>query len=126
MSRAVTADHVLFDECIDAFRRQDKKYVPLLDGKSGSYLLTSFELQESWELPYCAVHPSVRVHLPGAASAFIALTTPIGVVRTIPTCTVLHSPPLFLLLLESSVSQRATTILIGVRNCGVRIFSNWR
>lgn len=71
MSRAVTANHVLFDECIDAFRRRNKKYVPFLDGKSGSYLLTSFELPEPWELPYCTVHPSARVPLPGAASAFI-------------------------------------------------------
>lgn len=71
MSRAVTADHVLFDECIDAFRRYDTRQVPFIEGKACSYLLTSFELPEPWQLPHCTIHPSVRVHLPGAFSAFI-------------------------------------------------------
>ena len=71
MSRAVTADHVLFDECIDAFRPHEVGQAPFIDGKSYSYLLTSFELPEPWQLPHCTMHPSVRVQLPGAFSAFI-------------------------------------------------------
>jgi hypothetical protein len=71
MSRSVTADHVLFDECIDAFRQYDARQRPFLEGKSFSYLLTSFELPEPWKLPHCTIHPSVRVQLPGALSAFI-------------------------------------------------------
>lgn len=71
MSRAVTADHVLFDECIDAFRQYDAKQRPIVEGKSFSFLLTSFELPQPWELPHCTVHPSIRVQLPGAFSAFI-------------------------------------------------------
>jgi hypothetical protein len=71
MSRAVTADHVLFDECIDAFRRSHVRQAPPIEGKASSYLLTSFELPEPWQLPHCTIHPSVRVQLPGAMSAFI-------------------------------------------------------
>ena len=71
MSRAVTADHVLFDECIEAFRQADIRQAPVIDGKASSYLLTSFELPELWQLPHCTIHPSVRVQLPGAMSAFI-------------------------------------------------------
>jgi hypothetical protein len=71
MSRAVTADHVLFDECIDAFRQNpDFNQKPTVVGKP-SYLLTSFEIMESWELPHCTISPSKRVNLPGAMSAFI-------------------------------------------------------
>ena len=69
--RAVTADHVLFDECIDAFRRYDARQAPFMDGKASSYLLTSFELPELWQFPHCTIHPSARVQLPGAFSAFI-------------------------------------------------------
>jgi len=71
MSRAVTADHVLFDECIDTFRQYDATQSPLIEGKACSYLLTSFELPESWHLPRCTVQPSVRIQLPGAMAAFI-------------------------------------------------------
>lgn len=71
MSRAVTADHVLFDECISAFRPNGEQRFRLRDGPSYSYLLTNFELSKDWQLPNCTVHRSVRVHLPGAYSAFI-------------------------------------------------------
>ena len=70
MSRAVTADHILFDECISAFRRNIAQF-PTVEANSFSYLLTSFELPESWQLPHCTIHPSARVQLPGAYSAFI-------------------------------------------------------
>lgn len=72
MSRAVTCDHVLFDECIDAFRRKQENYVPFIEGKSRSYLLTAFKLDKSWDLGICVVHPSIQIHLPGAYSAFIS------------------------------------------------------
>jgi hypothetical protein len=71
MSRPVTADHVLFDECIEAFRRPDVAQVPLIKGKSNSYILTSFELPEPWQLPHFTIFPSARVQLPGAMAAFI-------------------------------------------------------
>lgn len=72
MSRAVTADHVLFDECIDAFRRERDDYRPYDKGESYSFLLTPFKINEEWDLGKCQVSPSVEVTLPGAYSAFIS------------------------------------------------------
>lgn len=71
MSRAVTADHVLFDESISAFREPDQRNEPILNGKSYSYVLSSIEITEPWVLPYCTLHPLAKVNLPGANSAFI-------------------------------------------------------
>lgn len=72
MSRAVTADHVLFDECIDAFRRERDGYRPYDKRESYSFLLTPFKIDEAWDLGKCQVSPSVEVTLPGAYSAFIS------------------------------------------------------
>lgn len=72
MSRAVTADHVLFDECIDAFRRERDDYRPYDKGESYSFLLTPFQINEEWDLGKCQVSSSVEVRLPGAYSAFIS------------------------------------------------------
>ena len=72
MSRAVTCDHVLFDECIDAFRRERENSLSFDSGDSYSFLLTSFELTEEWNLGVCTVSPTIRVTLPGAYSAFIS------------------------------------------------------
>lgn len=72
MSRAVTADHILFDECIDAFRSENNNFHPIFSGDSCSFLLTSFELNDEWDLGICKVSPSIRVVLPGAYSAFIS------------------------------------------------------
>lgn len=71
MSRAVTADHVLFDECIDAFRRLEPQKTSIFNAASTSYVLAGFELPEPWMLPHCLLHPSQRVHLPGPNAAFI-------------------------------------------------------
>ncbi len=73
MSRAVTGDHVLFDECIDAFRREhDKPNFFFHSGESFSFLLTSFELNREWDLGICTVYPSIKIILPGSYSAFIS------------------------------------------------------
>jgi len=72
VSRAVTADHVLFDECIDSFRRERDDYRPFDTGESYSFLLTPFELDDEWDLGICKVSSSIRVTLPGAYSAFIS------------------------------------------------------
>ncbi|ULF83403.1 hypothetical protein [Vibrio alginolyticus] len=72
MSRLVTGDHVLFDECINAFRSETANSFPFNSGESYSYLLTPFELTGEWELGICRVFPSTRVILPGAYSAFIS------------------------------------------------------
>ena len=70
--RAVTADHVLFDECVAAFRPFE---TPTISGdlaSTHSYLLLGFDLPESWELPNCTLHPTVRVPLPGPYAALIS------------------------------------------------------
>jgi hypothetical protein len=72
MSRAVTCDHVLFDECIDAFRREREDSRSFDSGESYSFLLTPFELDNEWDLGICKVSPTVKVILPGAYSAFIS------------------------------------------------------
>jgi len=72
MSRAVTADHILFDECIDAFRREEAHSHDLFQGDSFSFLLTPFQLSDEWDLGICKVSPSIKVILPGAYSAFIS------------------------------------------------------
>jgi hypothetical protein len=72
MSRAVTSDHVLFDECINAFRRESINSFSFDSGESYSYLLTPFKLTGEWDLGICNVSPSIQVILPGAYSAFIS------------------------------------------------------
>ncbi|MBV7525388.1 hypothetical protein KW834_13310 [Pseudomonas sp. PDM29] len=72
MARPVTADHILFDECINAFR-ESSQHIPCYEsGPSRSYLLTDFNLPNLWEFPHCTVHPSTRALLAGANSAFIS------------------------------------------------------
>jgi hypothetical protein len=97
VSRAVTADHVLFDECIDAFRRYNDAQARFIGGKGCSHLLTSFELPEPWRLPHCTIHPSVRVQLPGAFSAFICRVDN-------PDWVGIHNPHLYGIALASIVS----------------------
>lgn len=72
MSRAVTADHVLFDECIAAFRREQDDRHSFESGESYSFVLTPFQLSSEWDLGLCKVSPSTKVILPGAYSAFIS------------------------------------------------------
>lgn len=71
MSRAVTADHVLFDECIHAFRRCDESHRPFMEGDSRSILLTSFHIPVVWKFPHTQVLPSIEVRLPGALASFV-------------------------------------------------------
>src|SRR5262245_48474667 len=71
MSRALTADHILFDECVEAFRPSDHRQGFFKEGKSSSYLLASFELPEPWQLPHCLVHRSVRVPMAFGIEAFV-------------------------------------------------------
>ena len=72
MSRAVTADHVLFDECIKAFRSGDERWTPFDKSPSSSFLLTPFELLVPWQLKECHIAKSIKVMLPGANSAFVS------------------------------------------------------
>ncbi|MPY25148.1 hypothetical protein [Shewanella sp. YLB-07] len=72
MSRAVTADHVLFDECIRAFRLDDENWAPFDKGPSYSFLFTPFELSIPWQFKEYHVASSVQVRLAGSNSAFIS------------------------------------------------------
>lgn len=71
MSRAVTADHVLFGECIAEFRPPRERESRRPNPSTTSYLLPSFELSDEWRLPHCVIHPSSVVRLPGPYSAFL-------------------------------------------------------
>ena len=70
MSRAVSGDHILFDECINAFRLKEGGY-RLKNGPSRAYLLTDFRLTTPWHLPNFTVNPSRSVELPTPYKAFI-------------------------------------------------------
>lgn len=71
MARAVSGDHVLFDECIKTFRLNDEPRIRSQEQPSHSYLLTDFNLSMEWQLPNCTIHPSTNNHLHGPYSAFI-------------------------------------------------------
>jgi hypothetical protein len=72
MSRAVTADHVLFDECINTFRSDNKRWASFDNSPSASFLLTPFELLLPLQLKDCNIAKSIQVMLPGANFAFIS------------------------------------------------------
>lgn len=71
MARPVSADHILFDECINEFRSKSTQISN--DNKAKhSYLLTSFRIPSEWQLPDSVIGPSTRVHLPGPHASFIS------------------------------------------------------
>ncbi|MGW6384176.1 hypothetical protein, partial [Peribacillus butanolivorans] len=70
MSRAVTADHVLFDECILFFR---PKEIRIQDEEQlYGYLLLDFSLTEVLQFEHFTIEPSNQVSLPGVYGAFIS------------------------------------------------------
>lgn len=70
MSRAVTGDHVLFNECITTFRPENFKIQEDREHLNG-YLLLDFNLNQTLNFRYFIIEPSIEVKLPGAYSAFI-------------------------------------------------------
>lgn len=71
MSRAVTADHVLFDECLSIFRPQ--KIEEIEDTNSIIvYLLLDFRITEELKFEYFKINPTIEIKLPGAYASFIA------------------------------------------------------
>ncbi|KUO71006.1 MAG: hypothetical protein APF77_15005 [Clostridia bacterium BRH_c25] len=71
MSRAVTADHVMFNECIPVFR-SEKMEVKTESNDRYGYLLLDFSLEQSIDFSHFSIKPTIEVTLPGAYSAFIA------------------------------------------------------
>ncbi|MFA7445665.1 MAG: hypothetical protein WCY89_06925 [Flavobacteriaceae bacterium] len=69
MARQISADHILFNECIDTFRSEHNT---LTFGATKSFLLLPFQLNQIWDLGICVIHPSTRMRLPGASSAFVS------------------------------------------------------
>ncbi|UZJ76818.1 hypothetical protein [Fictibacillus sp. KU28468] len=71
MARAVTGDHVLFNECIPLFRPETIR-VKQTENKLTGYLLLDFSLAEVLTFSHFSIYPTIEVKLPGAYSAFIA------------------------------------------------------
>jgi hypothetical protein len=71
MSRAVTADHVLFNECIPMFRPREIKIYEEQKSKMG-YLLLDFRLTEGMDFEYFKIEPTFEIRLPGAYAGFVA------------------------------------------------------
>ncbi|PKM44554.1 MAG: hypothetical protein CVV03_07625 [Firmicutes bacterium HGW-Firmicutes-8] len=85
MVRAVTADHVMFKECIAIFRA-DNEHLPeeekMNDKELTSYVLLDFELRQTWDFKDFVIKPTHQIRLPRAYSAFIApVTLPKRLVR---------------------------------------------
>lgn len=70
MTRAVTADHVMFNECIPMFRPENIKIYDEQEQLFG-YLLLDFKLQESMQFTHFTIQPSIEYRFPGAYAAFI-------------------------------------------------------
>ncbi|KIL38000.1 hypothetical protein SD70_29310 [Gordoniibacillus kamchatkensis] len=71
MSRAVTADHVMFNECIPMFRPDNLETKTQREEQVG-YLFLDFSLQQPLEFTYFSIQPTIEVRLPGAYAAFVA------------------------------------------------------
>lgn len=75
--RAVTRDHVMFNECIPVFRPNPDEPQPHVGEERTkvlySYVLLDFELLDEWDFGNFKILPTVRVDgLPGPYRAFIA------------------------------------------------------
>ncbi|MES5057186.1 hypothetical protein ACOTSX_04135 [Bacillus velezensis] len=73
MTRAVSADQVLFNECIEAFyyNQNGRESSKSPHDKCG-YLLLDFSLKETIFTEHFSIEPSYEVILPGAYKAFIS------------------------------------------------------
>jgi hypothetical protein len=71
MSRAVTGDHVMFNESIPLFRPEKIETKETGEQLVG-YLLLDFSLNETLDFSYFRIDPTIEVELPGAYSAFIS------------------------------------------------------
>lgn len=71
--RAITADQVLYDECINAFRNIDDYFEVALKKESYSIISLGFSLDFPWEFDDFFIERSCRVNLPSAHAAFISV-----------------------------------------------------
>lgn len=72
--RAVTADHVMFNECMNMFRLiiGEKNNEDTEKNEKTGYLLMDFRINEIMDFRYFKIYPTIEVRLVGAYSAFIA------------------------------------------------------
>ena len=71
MSRAVTADHVMFNECISMFR-PDPLEINAEGEELVGYLLLDFSLELPLEFNHFSIQPTIEIRLPGAYAAYVA------------------------------------------------------
>ncbi len=75
MVRVVTADHVVFTECVWAFRPPELPGPSLAQGQKADlvgYVLLDFESHQTWEFEHFVIQPVHRVPFPDAYAAFVA------------------------------------------------------
>jgi hypothetical protein len=103
MTRAITADQILFNECIGAFRRE-QKIKDEIKVESKSFLLSSFRINENWDLGICRVSQSQEIKLTDKYSGFISIVSnPDSVGK--------HNPHLYGIALSAIIS------FITLKNC---------
>ncbi|WP_218923631.1 hypothetical protein [Bacillus toyonensis] len=69
--RAVTGDHIIFNECIEAFR-PEKPSINIEEKQLVGYLLLDFKLNQELDFEHFTIKPSIEVYHKGAYSSFVA------------------------------------------------------
>ena len=74
MARVVTADHIIFKECIGVFRSPEPMtFVPLARRQvKVGYILLDFELTQALDFKHFLIQPTQSVQFPKAYTAFVA------------------------------------------------------
>ncbi|EMA7400539.1 hypothetical protein [Bacillus thuringiensis] len=94
--RAVTGDHIIFKECIEAFRPENP-LINIEEKQLMGYLLLDFRLNQELDFEHFTIKPSIEVYHKGAYSSFVA---PIVLKRTHE----FYSPHLFINALSAIIS----------------------
>ncbi|GAB3756479.1 hypothetical protein GCM10028817_26650 [Spirosoma pomorum] len=104
--RAVSADHTLFAEAIEAFRPQNLDIGDIFElPRATNYIMLSFEIDSLIETPLFRIGPTVRVHL---GDAYVGIVAPV----THPTVDPTHNSHLVTMALAAVltfISQRPVT-----------------
>ncbi|KIQ85204.1 hypothetical protein RT27_20350 [Bacillus sp. L_1B0_5] len=94
--RAVTGNHIIFNECIEAFR-PEKLPIKIEEKQLVGYLLLDFRLNQELDFEHFTIKPSIEVYHKGAYSSFVA---PVVLKRTHE----FYSPHLFITALSAITS----------------------
>jgi|GEM_PF-1991328 len=74
MTRAVLADHILFDECINIFRAENvnfRNYIEL-EKINHCIILSPFIITKTWDFENCIIYPTEIINLPGPHKTFMS------------------------------------------------------